>query len=185
MHSDVVAQGQSESWEMEVIPNISDATAAFTSHVEHDDVQEMSVELVSSASGREVSLDQIDQHVVAHNDMQSISPAGPLIVRSILVESVMGTNVAGRSKEVSTVPVTQVVAPDSIVSASQEDIHSNPRIQQDMELWRRICEYDAKSPEMPFTTVLTKKQKQHLKKIHIGKPSYRTRSRGEPSLYDQ
>jgi len=57
----------------------------------------------------------------------------------------MGTDVEGRSKEVSRVTVTQVAASKSIVSAAHEDLHNNPRIQQDMELWRRICEYDTKS----------------------------------------
>jgi len=48
-----------------------------------------------------------------------------------------------------------------------------------------IREYDAKSAEMPFMPVLTKKQKQHLKKINISKPPYITLSRGELSPSDQ
>jgi hypothetical protein len=52
-----------------MIPNISDATTTYTSHAEHDDVQERSVELVSSTSGREVALDQIDELVVVHDDV--------------------------------------------------------------------------------------------------------------------
>ena len=86
----------------------SDATATFTLLVEYDDMQERYVKLVSSVAGREVSPDQTDQHVVAYDDVQSSSPAGPLIVRFIHVESAVGTYVEGRSKEVSMVPVTQV-----------------------------------------------------------------------------
>jgi hypothetical protein len=97
----------------------------------------------------------------------------------------LGTYVEGRSKEVSTVPMTQATTPNSIVSAAKENIHSNPRIQLDMELWHRVCGYEAKSAEIPFMPVLTKKQKQHQKKINIDKPPYRTCSRGEPYLFDQ
>ena len=51
-----------------------------------------------------------------------------------------------------------------------------------MELWHRIREYDQKS-ELPFIPVLTKKQKQHLKKTIVGKP-YKTRSMGDASPTD-
>jgi len=154
VHYDVVEQNHSESREIEKIPKVSDVIVTLSSPVEHDDVHEIFVELVSSASGREVSPVQTDQHFVAHDDMYSSFPIGPLIVRSILVESVTVTDVEGGSKEVATATVTQVADSDSLVSAAQEDIHSNPRIQQDMELWRRIHEYDKESAEMSFTPVL-------------------------------
>jgi len=41
-----------------------------------------------------------------------------------------------------------------------------------------------KSVESPFLPVLTRKQKQHLKKIIVGKP-YKTRSTGNNSTSDQ
>jgi hypothetical protein len=88
----------------------------------------------------------------------------------------MVTNVEGQSKEVATATVTQAVDSDSLVSATQENIHSNLRIQQDMELWRLVREYDKETAEMSFTSVLSKKQKQHLKKVKIGK------CRTEPTL---
>jgi len=75
--------------------------------------------------------------------------------------------------------LVQVPAPDSLVVTAQEDINSNSRIHQDMELCHRIRDYDKKSAEMPFIPVLTKKQKQHLKKTNVGKPPYNTRSRGD------
>jgi len=53
----------------------------------------ISVELVSFASSREVSPVQIDQHVVAHVDVDSSSPFGPLIVWSIPVGSIIVTDV--------------------------------------------------------------------------------------------
>jgi len=70
-------------------------TLQLSSPVEHNDLHEISVDLVSSASFREVTLVQTYQHVVAHDDMHSRSLAGPLIVRSISVESVTVTDVEG------------------------------------------------------------------------------------------
>jgi len=50
----------------------------------------------------------------------------------------------------------------------------------------RIRDYDKANVEMPFTLVLSKKKKQQVKKqLQIGKPPYRTRSRGDPSPTDQ
>jgi len=76
------------------------------------------------------------------------------------------------------------VVPDSLVQTTHEGIHGNPRIQHAMELCHCIPEYDQKSVELPFIPVLTKKQKQHLKKTIVGKP-YKTRSRGDTSPTDQ
>jgi len=49
---------------------------------------------------------------------------------------------------------------------------------------RRVKEYDQKAAEDPFIPVLTRKQKQRLKKTIIGKP-YKTRSTGVNSTSDQ
>ena len=76
----------------------------------------------------------------------------------------------------------QDAAPDSLAQTTHEVIHNNSRIWHDMELWHRIREYDQKS-ELPFIPVLTKKQKQHLKKTIVGKP-YKTRSMGDASPTD-
>jgi len=65
-------------------------------------------------------------------------------------------------------------------NVSDKQIH--PNIQHDMELWQRVREYDQCVAEIPFTPVLSKKQKQKLKQAHVlGKPTYRTRSAGEAS----
>jgi len=53
-----------------------------------------------------------------------------------------------------------------------------------MELWRRIRDYDKKPVETPFIPVLTRKQKQHLKKTILGK-SFNSRSMGDNSSTDQ
>jgi len=48
--------------------------------------------------------------------------------------------------------------------ASGLERHIHPNIQHDMELWQRVREYDQHATEVPFTPVLSKKQKQNLKK---------------------
>jgi hypothetical protein len=63
---------------------------------------------------------------------------------------------------------TTCPALDAIVSSLNARVagmqHSNPRIQQDLDLWQRIKEYDRHSAETPFVLVLSKKQNQMLKK---------------------
>lgn len=47
------------------------------------------------------------------------------------------------------------------------EVHNSSRIQHDLELLRRVKEYDKKAAEVAFILVLTRKQKQHLKKTII------------------
>jgi hypothetical protein len=81
--------------------------------------------------------------------------------------------------------MTQVVGSDedgNMVLFVHENTHCSSRIQHDMELWRHIRDYDAKAAEMSFSPVLSKKQKQQIKnQLQVGKPSYQTRSRVDPS----
>ena len=65
--------------------------------------------------------------------------------------------------------------------------HSNPNVQHDLNLWMRVCEYDKANAELPFTLVLSKKQKQQVRKqLQIGKPPpYKTRSQGGSNSGDQ
>jgi len=63
------------------------------------------------------------------------------------------------------------------------EVHSSARIQHDLELWRRVKEYDQRAAEVPFIPVLTRKQKQHHKNTTIGKP-YKTCSTGDNSTSD-
>jgi hypothetical protein len=73
---------------------------------------------------------------------------------------------------------------DGTVLLVVTEVHSSARIQHDLELWRRVKEYDQKVAEVPFIHVLTRKQKEHLKKTTVGKP-YKTRSTGDNSTSDQ
>ena len=62
------------------------------------------------------------------------------------------------------VDVTEISFQEGVAQHLVTNIHSSARIQQDLELWRRFKEYDQKSAEEPFLPVLSRKQKQHLKK---------------------
>jgi hypothetical protein len=122
--------------------------------------------LVSSAAAREES--QVQQSV-AQDDVQSSPPVFPLL-----------TDLERLEHNYSPAIVTQVVGPDAdgnMILVVHENTHNSLRIQHDLELWCRIREYDAKEVEMPFTPVLSKKQKQWVKKrFQVGKPPYRTHS---------
>jgi len=65
-------------------------------------------------------------------------------------------------------------------SMSMLEPHSNLNIQHDLDLWLRVRDYDKDNAELPFIPVLSKKQKQQVKKqIQIDKPlPYKTRSQG-------
>ena len=66
----------------------------------------------------------------------------------------------------------------NMVLVVHENTHNSPEIEHDMELWLRIHEYDEKEAVILFTPILSKKQKQQIKKqFQVGKPPYRTRSR--------
>jgi len=58
--------------------------------------------------------------------------------------------------------------------------HSNPNVQHDLDLWMRVRDYDKANADIPFTPVLSRKQKQQVRKnLQIGKrPPYKTRSQG-------
>jgi len=62
----------------------------------------------------------------------------------------------------------------------QPDAQPSRNIQNDLDLWARIREYDKCIAEEGFTQVLSKKQQQALKKQFIGQPHYKTRAKGGP-----
>jgi hypothetical protein len=105
-------------------------------------------------------------------------PLGSLIARSILVETELVSKMERLDQNEPPSLVTHATYSDEHsdkVLVVHEYTHNNPIIQQDLELWRRILEYDKGNAEMPFTPVLSKRQKQQVKKqLQIGKPSYRT-----------
>ena len=60
------------------------------------------------------------------------------------------------------------------------ETHNNSNIQHDLDLWHLVREYEKANAELPFTPVLSRKQKQQVRKqLQIGKlPPYKTRSQG-------
>jgi hypothetical protein len=72
----------------------------------------------------------------------------------------------------------QHIQPVQITSTlgQHQEVHSNKNIQHDLELRARIREYDQRTASEGFTQVLTKKQKQTMKKQVLGKSTYRTRA---------
>jgi len=73
----------------------------------------------------------------------------------------------------------QPVQISSTLGQNQE-VHNNKKTRHDLELWERIREYDQRTAHEGFTQVLTKKHKQTVKKLDVGKSPYKTRARGDP-----
>lgn len=82
------------------------------------------------------------------------------------------------------VNLTDIVPHEGSDIQVASNIHSSVRIQQDLDLWRRVKEYDKKTAAEPFLPVLTRQQKLHLKKTTSGKPTS-TRSTGSKSTSHQ
>lgn len=124
-----------------------------SSPVEHDDMHEVSVDLL------QVQAD----HFVERNDVQSDSRSSPPVGRTVDLSLVSFEATEGSLDGTGNVE-KEVVFQDGPTQNVMPEVHNNSRIQQDMELWRRVKEYDKKCAESPFLPVLTRKQKQHLKK---------------------
>ena len=157
VHSDVVEQLFPDSQEEEVVPWSPDATTTLSSSMTHENVHSLFVELVSSTSGREESP---IQQFVAHDDVQHSSPLDPLIPRSIPVKTELVSEMERLDQNESPSIVTQVATSDDHGDRVLKYTHNNPIIQQDLELWCHIYEYDKANAEMPFSLILSKKQKQ-------------------------
>ena len=66
----------------------------------------------------------------------------------------------------------------SQVPSVQLEAHISKNIQNGLDLWARIREYDQRMADEGFTQVLSKLQKQARKNQVIGKPHYQTRAKG-------
>ena len=99
--------------------------------------------------------------------MQHSSPLNPPFSRPIPIETELVSEIEKLYQNESPSLVKQVVASDDhgdMVLVLHEYTHSNPHIHKDLELWHHIRDYDKANVEMPFTPVLSKKQKQQVKK---------------------
>jgi len=86
--------------------------------------------------------------------------------------------VVERSLEVSasmSIPEAQ-----EVVVLQQQHVHPSKNIQHGLDLWNRVCEYDARSAAEDFTSVLTRKQKQKIKLQQVlAKQPPKTCARGD------
>ena len=68
----------------------------------------------------------------------------------------------------------------------QQEVHPSKNIQDGLDLWERVRQYDERSAIEDFTSVLTRKQKQKLKLQQVlKKQPTQTRARGDPSATSQ
>jgi len=177
LHFDEVEQSIPVTREDEVVPWFLDETTTLSSPFVHD----LTVDLVSYTSIRE---DTPVQQVVAHDYVQSSSSLA--LVRSIPVETKLAAEMERleqvESHTLDTHTTTSVDDGGGILVVP-EYTHSNPKINESLELWRRIWDYDKANAETPFILFLSKKHKQHVKQqLQIGKPVYKTRSWGAPRI---
>jgi len=142
--------------------------------------QASTVDLEASASASKTSP---PQHFAAHADVHTRPQEDPLGVRSI-------------PRDTASFLAMERLVQEGVDSGLDEDgdralivyePHSNPNVQHDLDLWMRVREYDNANAEMSFTPVLSRKQKQQVRKnLQIGKPPpYKTRSQGGSNSGDK
>jgi hypothetical protein len=141
----------------------------------------LAVDLEVSASARETSP---TQQFEAHDDVQSSPQDNPLVVRSIPDDTATFLEMERLVQQSS---MEENTGTDNNGDRTLTVYHSNPTVQHDLDLWMRVREYDKANAEAPFIPVLSRKQKQQVKKnLQIGKPPpYKTRSQGGSNSGDQ
>lgn len=81
------------------------------------------------------------------------------------------------SAEVETI-AADVNIPACVAPVQHHEIPIAKNVQNDLDLWARIREYDKRMAEEGFTQVLSKKQQKEAKKQVLGKALYNTRAKG-------
>jgi len=163
--SDDVEHNHSIPRELVESPKGSHEHVSHSSPVEHIEVHEVSVESVH------VQIDTVVEHVDVHSGSRS-STVLPVVIEQPIAENVSMP---------TTIQDQQVVA-----SLQQQEVHPNNNIQHGLDLWERVREYDKRSADEDFTSVLTRKQKQKLKLQQVlSKQPTKTRARGDPHSTDQ
>jgi hypothetical protein len=169
------------------IPVIDDISEPLQDGVEHDHVSPRELEKSPKGARESVSRPSSVEHV----DMHEVSAEHHKHPKDSIVAGLDAqpidhniTNIHLSDDSLVDVDVTEICSQEGVPQYVVTNIHSSERIQHDIELWRRVKEYDKKSMEMPLVPALTRKQKQHLKKTTSGKP-YTTRSTGDNSTSNQ
>jgi hypothetical protein len=199
--SDAIPQG--------TFPRLDIPILELAGTVEHDDVQKsLEAATLPVTSNEDVHLvptvfvppfftiDHVDVHDDVDNNVspnrEGIPISAPKGANDSIPLDLAAVHMPSQDMRPPSVDVSCVVAHESSAAsfehligrsvAPQDAIcvqHVNLRLQHDLELWQRIKEYDKKAAEEPFFAVLTKKQKQMMRKELLdGKPPYSTRSRG-------
>ena len=193
---EVMRSHQTSREELE-IPTVNDATDSLLDGVEHNHVTPR--ELVERSKGahesvpqsspvehydmNDVSADFFKDHAddfveqeVEHSGSRNTSPVGRPIAHCLVSHEASDGSLDGDVEH-------EISIQDGTALPVVTEVHSSARIQHDLELWRRVKEYDQRAAEVPFILVLTRKQKQHHKNTTIGKP-YKTCSTGDNSTSD-
>jgi len=159
--SDDVEQVNSESREELVVPWIQNAPGMHLSSDAHDDERSFTVDLEASASAREMSQTQYD---AAHDDMQTNPQDGPLAVRSIPDDTTTFLEMERLAQNTNYTVEHSGTDENGDIILTVYEPHSNPNVQHDLDLWMRVREYDKANADRPFTPVLSRKQKQQVRK---------------------
>lgn len=85
------------------------------------------------------------------------------LMNNTIVMQGVGLNVV--PAYIALIPTSDMAPIDGniVIQGESCEQQNNPIIQQDMDLWQWIKEYDKKLAEAPFTPVLSKKKKHNLK----------------------
>ena len=116
-----------------------------------------------SVESSQVQTDTIAEQFEVHYGSRP-SLASPVVVERSLAASAS-----------MTIPEEQ-----EVVVLQQQHVHPSKKIQHGLDLWDKVCEYDARSATEYFTQVLTRKQKQKIKlqQVLANQPP-KTRARGD------
>jgi len=134
-----------------------------SSHVAHHEVQEVSVELV------QVSTDTVVEHDNVHSGSHAALESHVLTEPTITASDNMPTT----TEQITTVLQQQVV-------------HPSKNIQNGLDLWDRVRQYDERAATEDFTLVLKRKQKLKIKVQQVlAKKPPKTRARGGHQSTDQ
>ncbi len=144
-----------------MVPRIQDAPVTHPSSDAHDDEHSLTVDLEASASVREISP---TQHDVAHDDVQTSPQDGSLVVRYIPDDTATFLEMERLSQNTNYTVEHSGTDENGDKILTVYEPHSNPNVQHGLDLWMRVREYDKANAEIPFTLVLSRKQKQQVKK---------------------
>ena len=132
-------------------------------------------------------------NLVEHVDMHSVPNQSPMAARSIdnsvVSHEAVVISLEGAEEAVQVdVNINVSHNHDEHVAAEiqQQEVHPSKNIQDGLDLWERVRQYDERSAIEDFTSVLTRKQKQKLKLQQVlKKQPTKTRAQGDPSTTTQ